>query len=1403
MSGNLHRKAWLVCFLLCVAVVAFSGNGFRPKPYSFTDIVKSSKLTVNIAMTDLFEYPDGVDASARLDDMGVELEVIPADKSFVDLYKYEYYDFKKVQYLYLYRMPNKAGETDVTLRLKYNGKTVENVLKFTFRKLVAFDDSFSVEPGQPASLNVLGNDQFMSNAEKSAASITIDSFPKYGSVNIVDGKSCKEIYYMPYDGVENYSFDELKYTVSLQSGEKSSATAKIAVHKNAYASRIIEYLPAPGQFTNTMNNPDVILGNGNGMISLGAFGGYVVVGFDQPVKNDPRNPYGVDFSIKGNSFIANLYGVWSEPGAVQVMKDLNGNGLPDDGEWYELAGSDYWLSTTKRNVTMTYYNPHYNKRYTVPWVIDNGEAGAVLTNQFHQQPYYPDPYIYGCNRDSVCFTGSIIRSSLDKSSPSYIEFYRAPAFGYCDNRGYNKTDLTRACNPYYNDHRGNATDGFDISWAVDKDGNYVELDQIDFVKIYCAGNANAGWLGEWSTEVLGVAMTTPEPDYVPQDYYINYIGITQLQVLKGQQCRYEGFLFKNGRPVDEGTPRWWVSDESVGKIDQTGLFTAENEGSTWIYFQQKDDIEKDSIKISVVTLKSVIIELEGNASSVSNDSTDMIVGETLYFNAECADSRAGDLNGKTANRYIYEPMEWTSSDMEVGTVKNGSFKAFKPGSTMVYARSVNAPELVDSILVKVHERPAVMPKSDCLYITDSSLADTIASADLFVCGNNATVYIEDVSAQNGGDVSVVGNSLGYSFSPEQYGICDSLVFKVTSYGNTSEIALPVAYVPETGAVGNLFLFNAAGNDEHSMLVSYDLKTKTSDTVVPELKTGYVRQMISDGAFVYVAGDNTIERIEMPEQKVVAEAEIDTVEFRQMAVYGNILFVAEVHEGRSSLQLMHKTDLVPFRTLDIDGYVKGMVVNGGRVFLFSGKESGGSVSIVDSESLEVVSSDVDCDLSALQSLGVKQDTLVYALLSDKEKQLCSMFIYKTESQQYEVKELQIDCPEKPFVIVPPTGNNLLVSDGDGFAEYNFRNGALTGKKGLMTLSGGYIPVKGCFGSNSYMIDYTLPEENLHKVVVYNSSYSKVYEHKESDGVSGDVVYFASVKAATRPVANTSFVPYLVCHERAAEMPEDIVVEKNVFLDMENDFTLTFRDSESTGSWLSPSGYNGVDVLKMIAAYVGDLGKDSVVRFTVEAVDKLGYSDKRELELVVMPRIYDPEVVAGDISMMQGDDDLVIGLEELFTYPSGNLDGLDFSLEIAGNTNEELLKAETEGTSVLISLNKGFFGKAEIKLRLTISHDVWGSKVYETSFTVAVEEVSVGSVTGEVIHVYPNPASDFISVSVAGISHLRIFNMAGMPVMEVTDLQPGGLVDISGLPSGNYILHILCDNGESGNLRFVKE
>jgi len=122
-----------------------------------------------------------------------------------------------------------------------------------------------------------------------------------------------------------------------------------------YISEVIQYVPAPGQLVNTAwgspRSAASLVGGMNGSMTLGSFGGYVVFRLEGPVDNHPDNPYGVDFTIYGNPVAE-----WSEPGIVSVMKDVNYNGNPDD-TWYELAGSDYFFSSTLKDYRVTYENP--------------------------------------------------------------------------------------------------------------------------------------------------------------------------------------------------------------------------------------------------------------------------------------------------------------------------------------------------------------------------------------------------------------------------------------------------------------------------------------------------------------------------------------------------------------------------------------------------------------------------------------------------------------------------------------------------------------------------------------------------------------------------------------------------------------------------------------------------------------------------------------------------------------------------------------------------------------------------------------------------------------------------------------------------------------------------------------
>ncbi|MDA6070288.1 cell surface protein [Flavobacterium sp. AC] len=276
-----------------------------------------------------------------------------------------------------------------------------------------------------------------------------------------------------------------------------------------YISNVFDFRPAIGQFTNGIpeylpGNTEAnlisaakkaIVGPNSSMISLGGFGGYVVFGFDHTIPNlDGR-----DFKILGNAFFgseANEERFGScEPGIILVAYDKNKNGKPDEDEWYEIAGSEYFKNTTVKNYSITYFKPDPNKLPVagdefwqtnieyIKWQDNQGASGYKTQNAFHDQSYYP----LWIAEASYSLKGTKIKDNFyDQSGTGNYWVGKSFDFGYADNAPNN-------------DEASN----IDISWAVDKNGKYVKLPGIDFIKVYTGINQEAGWLGEVSTEVSG------------------------------------------------------------------------------------------------------------------------------------------------------------------------------------------------------------------------------------------------------------------------------------------------------------------------------------------------------------------------------------------------------------------------------------------------------------------------------------------------------------------------------------------------------------------------------------------------------------------------------------------------------------------------------------------------------------------------------------------------------------------------------------------------------------------------------------------------------------------------------------------------------------------------------------
>lgn len=261
---------------------------------------------------------------------------------------------------------------------------------------------------------------------------------------------------------------------------------------SAYACKVLEYMPAPGQFMNgsttaykegftteqVLDYATTQLKN-RSLLSLGAFGGYITVAFDHAVPNVTGS---YDFKIYGNSYYNQTgRGGSSEPGIVLVSKDTNGNGLPDD-PWYELAGSEYHSDKVVRNYEITYHRP-YSPLLEVKWEDNRGNKGEIPRNAFHStNSYYPD----WVETNELTFYGTRLPDNAVNEGTSEAEnWVQYPfAWGYADNH------------PNSSEHSQ-----FKIDWAVDSNGNSVTLDKIDFIRIYTALNQVCGWTGETSTEI--------------------------------------------------------------------------------------------------------------------------------------------------------------------------------------------------------------------------------------------------------------------------------------------------------------------------------------------------------------------------------------------------------------------------------------------------------------------------------------------------------------------------------------------------------------------------------------------------------------------------------------------------------------------------------------------------------------------------------------------------------------------------------------------------------------------------------------------------------------------------------------------------------------------------------------
>ncbi|MBL8762654.1 MAG: hypothetical protein JNM07_00105 [Phycisphaerae bacterium] len=305
----------------------------------------------------------------------------------------------------------------------------------------------------------------------------------------------------------------------------AAASPAAAAPPSPFATRVLDYSPAPGQRVNdpSFNDPTRALGapvgggpyspNNTKVVTLGGFGGSITLGFDHRILDRRHAAGGLDFIVFGNAFWAggNPNRRYAEGAIIEISLDANGNGLADD-PWFLVPGSHvpspstaWYTQIWDDNLADPAYPP-----YVAGWV-PFGRSGTWSTSGYK----LPNPP-FGA---SAVLTNPNGLGATVEGVWGYADLSPTLPLGDLDGDGipddpdmepedfFTRPDDPRAVGITPGSCGG---DAFDIGWTINPlTGLPANLPGFDFIRITTAVNAADPVLGEISAEISGVAEVRP------------------------------------------------------------------------------------------------------------------------------------------------------------------------------------------------------------------------------------------------------------------------------------------------------------------------------------------------------------------------------------------------------------------------------------------------------------------------------------------------------------------------------------------------------------------------------------------------------------------------------------------------------------------------------------------------------------------------------------------------------------------------------------------------------------------------------------------------------------------------------------------------------------------------------
>ena len=297
-------------------------------------------------------------------------------------------------------------------------------------------------------------------------------------------------------------------------------------------------------------------------VSLGMAGGYVQFDMgNNRIQNNANNKYGIDFIVYGNAFVGN-----PEAAGVQVSNDgvnwytlAGSRHYMSDTKWNQnISYVRLTADNTSLNDAFTAAGIYVSTNFEVPSSDNASDVDAAigaatwtgvpqLTGSTYPKTYstatpaaaawWPEYAQDSNNKDEnygnvwnidntvngvswlrsgsaevITYTGvttveddMVVLNKGATAAPSQAEMTDVYQWGYADVRVNGSQYGTIVNNPYADAPSAvGGGDGFDLAWAVDANGNPVQLSSVRYVRVYSAVLFSAGVFGETSAEVCGL-----------------------------------------------------------------------------------------------------------------------------------------------------------------------------------------------------------------------------------------------------------------------------------------------------------------------------------------------------------------------------------------------------------------------------------------------------------------------------------------------------------------------------------------------------------------------------------------------------------------------------------------------------------------------------------------------------------------------------------------------------------------------------------------------------------------------------------------------------------------------------------------------------------------------------------